>query len=255
MSKQKSEEIGPARSPQSQEEIMANVIINGDLSGLNKMQQIDYYNYICNSLGLNPLTKPFDYLTIDGKVVLYARKDCTEQLRKIHKISLKIIREEAIDGILVATCEATLPNGRSDADIGAVSIKGEAGKSLANCHMKAVTKAKRRVTLSICGLGVLDESEIEGIDSARIMTDRESLVLRNYGAGLDQWICGRGLAMKILDGCKAVEEAGVTEAEWRGKLPEGITTRKELTPVQAEIFIQDLRNLWSEKKSEAVSNV
>jgi hypothetical protein len=32
-----------------------------------------------------------------------------------------------------------------------------------NALMKAVTKAKRRVTLSICGLGMLDETEVETI--------------------------------------------------------------------------------------------
>jgi len=36
-----------------------------------------------------------------------------------------------------------------------------------NALMKAVTKAKRRVTLSICGLGMLDETEVETIPSAR----------------------------------------------------------------------------------------
>ena len=33
--------------------------------------------------------------------------------------------------------------------------------------MKAETKAKRRVTLSICGLGMLDETEVESIPDAR----------------------------------------------------------------------------------------
>ena len=33
--------------------------------------------------------------------------------------------------------------------------------------MKAETKAKRRVTLSICGMGWLDESEIESIPNAK----------------------------------------------------------------------------------------
>jgi hypothetical protein len=34
--------------------------------------------------------------------------------------------------------------------------------------MKAITKSKRRVTLSICGLGMLDESEIETIPQSQI---------------------------------------------------------------------------------------
>jgi hypothetical protein len=43
--------------------------------------------------------------------------------------------------------------------------------------MKAVTKAKRRVTLSICGLGWLDESEIETISRSavrRVDVDKET---------------------------------------------------------------------------------
>jgi hypothetical protein len=38
---------------------------------------------------------------------------------------------------------------------------------LANALMKAETKAKRRVTLSIAGLGWLDETELETIPQAR----------------------------------------------------------------------------------------
>ena len=51
-----------------------------------------------------------------------------------------------------------------DEDWGSVpfppSLKGD---FRANMKMKAVTKAKRRATLSICGLGWLDETEIEDI--------------------------------------------------------------------------------------------
>jgi hypothetical protein len=34
-----------------------------------------YYFSVCKSLGLNPLTRPFEYLTLNGKKVLYARRD------------------------------------------------------------------------------------------------------------------------------------------------------------------------------------
>src|SRR5690606_24912460 len=46
---------------------------------------------------------------------------------------------------------------------------------LANAYMKAETKAKRRVTLSICGLGWLDETETETIpDAHRVEVDHET---------------------------------------------------------------------------------
>jgi len=40
------------------------------------------------------------------------------------------------------------------------------GEARANLMMKAETKAKRRVTLSICGLGMLDETEVESLPPA-----------------------------------------------------------------------------------------
>jgi hypothetical protein len=50
--------------------------------------------------------------------------------------------------------------GRSDEDFGVVAFKGGGNEIAANLIMKAVTKAKRRVTLSISGLGFLDETEV-----------------------------------------------------------------------------------------------
>ena len=44
-----------------------------------------------------------------------------------------------------------------------MTIINDPFNALANAIMKAETKAKRRVTLSICGLGMLDETELETI--------------------------------------------------------------------------------------------
>jgi hypothetical protein len=48
-----------------------------------------------------------------------------------------------------------------------VPIANLKGEARANAFMKAETKAKRRVTLSICGLGILDETEIDSIDGPK----------------------------------------------------------------------------------------
>jgi hypothetical protein len=66
------------------------------------------------------------------------------------------------------TARATMPDGRHDESIGAVPIEGLKGENRANALMKGETKAKRRVTLSICGLGILDESEVESIAGAQV---------------------------------------------------------------------------------------
>ena len=53
--------------------------------------------------------------------------------------------------------------GRKDIDMGFADLGNYKGDSRGNLILKAITKAKRRVTLSICGLGMLDETETETI--------------------------------------------------------------------------------------------
>jgi hypothetical protein len=64
------------------------------------------------------------------------------------------------------TAQATDKTGRVDESIGAVPVENLKGEAKANAIMKGETKAKRRVTLSICGLGMLDESEVESVKGA-----------------------------------------------------------------------------------------
>ena len=135
-------------------------LINGDLATLSPEDRLLYYRQTCESLGLNPLTKPFDYIKLNGKLTLYARKDATDQLRKLRGVSIDKPDIQQIDNLIIVTVMAVDKDGRKDSDIGVVG-KGDMGGNIGNALMKAVTKAKRRVTLSICGLGILDETEVE----------------------------------------------------------------------------------------------
>ncbi len=152
------------------------VLIGGDLAKLSPEQRVSYYNRVCESVGLNPMTKPFDYLNLNGKTVLYANRNCSDQLRSIKGVSVFKIDEQEIDGLYIVTVYASLKDGRQDADKGAVNIANLKGEARANAILKAVTKAKRRVTLSICGLGWLDETEVESIPGAyRVVETGEGL--------------------------------------------------------------------------------
>jgi hypothetical protein len=147
-------------------EAMESVLLGGDLSKLTPPQRVHYYQKVCESLGLNPLTRPLEYITLNGKLTLYAKRDCAEQLRRRYNVSLEVVSEEVADDVLTVHVRARLPDGRVDEDLGVVpfpaTLKGEAK---ANQKLKAITKAKRRVTLSICGLGFLDESEVGSISN------------------------------------------------------------------------------------------
>jgi hypothetical protein len=143
--------------------VIAQVILHGDLSKLTPAQKVSYYNAVCRSVGLNPLTKPFQYLTLSGKEILYAGRDATDQLRNTRGVSLDITAREVVEDTYVVTARATIGD-RHDTSIGAVPIGGLRGEPRANAMMKAETKAKRRVTLAICGLGMLDETEVSSLD-------------------------------------------------------------------------------------------
>lgn len=151
---------------QDQARMIETVLLQGDLSKLSPAQRVNYYQEVCKSIGVNPLTRPFDYITLNGKLTLYPKKDAADQLRKIHAVSIDDvdIKEEGTQFIVkVKGHDGT---GRADVELGVVDKQDMRG-NVANAMMKAVTKAKRRFTLSICGLGFLDETEVQTIPDAR----------------------------------------------------------------------------------------
>jgi hypothetical protein len=149
-------------------DIMEAVIIKGDLKKLTPEERVQYYNETCKSVGLNPLTRPFEYIELQGKLTLYARRDAADQLRKINGINIEIVSQDVNDGLLSVHVRAKDVTGRIDEDLGVVPFpETMRGDLRANTIMKAVTKAKRRVTLSISGLGFLDETEVETIPGAK----------------------------------------------------------------------------------------
>jgi len=154
---------------QDQQASIANqLILQGDLSKLSANDKVRYYNGYCERMGLDPFTKPFDILRLNGREVLYCTRSGTQQLNKLHKVSHLITSRDtnADAGVYIVTSKASLPDGRCTESIGAVNIAGLKGEAYANAIMKAETKAKRRATLDLLGLGVLDESEAESIPNA-----------------------------------------------------------------------------------------
>lgn len=149
-------------------EIISNLVLNGDIKKMNQEQRVQYYGALCKSLGLNPLTQPFQIVNLSGKEVLYATKTATEQLRKINGISIDNITQKFERDMCITTVTGRDKTGRTDGATGVVNIYNLKGDSLANAIMKSETKAKRRFTLSISGLGMLDESEIETIPNAEV---------------------------------------------------------------------------------------
>ena len=145
------------------EKVVESLVLRGDLSGLGPRERANHYIAVCHGLGLNPASKPLDYLKLNGKEILYPNKGATDQLAAIHKVTREIIdgpkvMDLAGTKLVYALCRATLPGGRFETSVATVPLVDPV-----NVLMKVETKAKRRATLSILGLGMLDEMELETI--------------------------------------------------------------------------------------------
>lgn len=147
------------------------VIVNGDLRQLTKPQRLQYYQATCKSLGLNPLTKPLGFFEMsDKKVSLYATKEAAAQLARMYGVSVSLspFDFKSENNMLIATARASTADGRFTEEAGAVTFSAQAkGDVAANAWMKLATKTKRRAILAHCGLGALDEDEVETVPGAR----------------------------------------------------------------------------------------
>lgn len=148
--------------------IIASLVLDGDLSKLNDAQRVAYYNYRCHQIGLDPAAKPFDLLRLGGKLVLYANNTCSQLLCRLHGLSPTIKATTTVEGIFIVTSQVVGKDGRTTENLGAVPIEGLKGEIRSNAVMKGVTKAHRRTVLYHCGLGMLDETEVDSIPNAQM---------------------------------------------------------------------------------------
>jgi hypothetical protein len=169
-------------------QIVEAVITRGDLADLTDAERAKYYVRVCESVGLNPMTQPFAYITLQGRLTLYARKDATDQLRSLRGVSIEIVGRQLIAEVLTVHVRAKDKDGRVDEDFGAVAFpENLRGVERANTILKAITKAKRRVTLSICGLGWLDETEVEDIPAGAKTCASERVSTPENGSQSEQF--------------------------------------------------------------------
>lgn len=138
-------------------------VTRGDWSQLAPADRARAYVQVCAQHGLNALSQPFAFLKLNGKEVLYATRGATDQLAAKHSITREIIdgpKVVDIAGTKVAYCvaRATLPTGRAETATATLPVQDPV-----NLYMKLETKAKRRATIALLGLAMLDETELATI--------------------------------------------------------------------------------------------
>ena len=128
---------------------------------------------MCDSLGLNALTQPFEYIRLQDRLRLYAKREATDQLRRLHRVSVSIVAREQQEDTYVVTARATMPDGRTDEATGAVSLAGLSGANLANALMKAECVPLDSEILTRDGFKTYDAVQVgEAVLAYDVTTDR-----------------------------------------------------------------------------------
>jgi len=197
-------------------------MVNNDLSKLDTQSRVMLVKGICDDLGLNWKTGPFQYINLKGRLTLYAKRDATDQLRRIYGVSATIISAGYVldDNFYKVHVMVRDKTGRTDEASAYLFVKNLKAQELANELMKCETKAKRRATLSICGLGFLDELEVDDVKGMKheeetvdftVVTDGATdKQLNEAGISSEQW----HETANTINGLMSVEDF----AEWEGKI-------------------------------------
>ncbi len=147
------------------ETLLAKIVQSGNLAYLSETERLVYYFSYCRQLGLNPMSRPFDYIDEykDGKLVktsLYPNTIAASQLRDSRNVSTKILKEEILlDGEIYSVLVEAKMGGRSEQATGKVGIKNLDCKAKATAMKKAESQARRRATLAIVGLDAMGEGD------------------------------------------------------------------------------------------------
>ena len=146
--------------------IFEEVSMLGIFNSLTKPQRVGYIRLMCYRLGIKSEFQPFFWMTDKktGNITLGRRKSCYEMLGQLKDISVSMLKEELPgDGTYGVWARATTPNGRFVDNCGWISLEGKLALDLQNAKMAAFTKASNRAVGALCGLGMLDETEVNGI--------------------------------------------------------------------------------------------
>ena len=150
----------------TQERVIESLVLRGDLSGLAPKDRARFYVQVCEGLGLNPASNPLAFLRLNGKGNSSPDARCDRSSRAYPPREPRDHRRP--EGHRPRRDEAGLrgvprkhPDGRMETAVATVPLVDPV-----NVLMKAETKSKRRATLSILGLGMLDEMELETIPAS-----------------------------------------------------------------------------------------
>lgn len=217
-------------------EALSHVLGSGNLAALSNEERVGHYLRLCRSLGLNPLSRPFDWIEFDGKLALYPNQSCAAQLRRQHQIRIEVTRREPVGEMFVVEVKGVTPDGREDFAskyVPLLDFRGNrlAGQHYANALMKAETGAKRRLTFSMVGLAVPPDPEEATVGWKPVIVDGTGMVIR-HPSPEQRYLAEHPTAAKAI-GEPVFEDSGIPEDETSASQavrPEELEQRKQPRP-------------------------
>ena len=175
--------------PEQASAALQHLLASGDYSRLTDRQRAALYLDTCASLGINPRTRPLDWIEfydpeIKGKkLTLYPNKTCFDQLARQHQIRIRTVEEKIVGSLFKVVVEGTMPDGRSESNVAYLDLTDRdgnplKGQKLGNAYMKCHTKAKRRLVFGMIGL-MAPPFDVEDGPRSRVVTvDGNGRILR-----------------------------------------------------------------------------
>lgn len=176
-------------NPEEATSALTHYLGTGDLSRLSGEQRAALYLDTCQSLGINPRTRPFDWIefydpeTKSKKLTLYPNKACADQLAYQHRIRVRTVEEKIVGSLFKVVVEGTMLDGRTETNVSYLDLTDRdgnqlKGQRLGNAFMKGHTKAKRRLVFGM--LGMMSPPDVEDLQRVRVVTvDGRGNILAN----------------------------------------------------------------------------
>lgn len=159
--------------------------LSGDLSPLTPAQKSQYYLAKCAAMGLDPSTKPLDWITFQGKLACYPNATAAQQIADQRGIDVETSDPEIVQlgGADMVKCvgRGRTQDGRVAERTAYLAVNGAKGQDLGNLLMKAETKAFRRVVAALTGWAAKDADEILEQGGRRATITEEPLPGQNQG--------------------------------------------------------------------------
>lgn len=148
-----------------QDKLPASVVkaqLYNDWSKLSEEDRLKAALALCRALDIPTPLNPFRFITMNGKVVLYAPNEAAQLIAESKGASVNITNKYLDKETNIYTVEVRVSTATRTIDnMACLYVGGLTGQKRADAMMKAVTKASRRTIFAAFGLSVTDDDDIE----------------------------------------------------------------------------------------------